>query len=209
MSKMTKSDAQMRDMLAQDAAKIIATEGVRDYQRAKNKASSRFAKHYHGALPSNFEIEQALTSFHNTFQPNHTEILFHLQQTALQVLQILNDFSAFLVGPVLEGTANEHSPISIHAYSDTVEDVIETLQNEFGKVAIEERRYTLNKEDIYCPTLTFIQDNSSIEVTVFTLRQKSQVPKSKTLNRSIRRANLKTLTELLSTQKNIVNTNQA
>ena len=198
MSKTTKTNDRLRGMLAQEAAKIIATEGVRDYQRAKNKASARLGNSYYGALPSNFEIEQALTSFHNTFQPNHTEILTHLQQSALLVLQKLNAFTAFLVGPVLEGTANENSPISIHTYSDTVEDVIESLEDEFGEIAIEERRYKINKVDIYCPTLTFLYNNTGIEVSVFTLRQKSQIPKSKTLNRSIRRANLKTLTELLT-----------
>lgn len=201
MGKATKTDDRLRNMLAQEAAKIIATEGVRDYQRAKNKAIARLGNRYHGALPSNFEIEQALTSFHNTFQPNHAEIVFHLQQTAMQVLQKFNDYSAFLVGPVLEGTANENSPISIHVYSDTVEDILALLQKEFSEVAIEERRYKLNKEVAYYPTLIFIYKISSIEVSVFTLKQKSQIPKSKTLNRSIRRANLKTLTELLSVKE--------
>lgn len=208
MSKPIKSDDRLRGMLAQEAAKIIATEGIRDYQRAKNKASTRLGNSHRGALPSNFEIEQALTSFHNTFQPNHAEILFHLQNTALEILQKLDDdFSVFLVGPVLEGIANENSPISLHIYSDTVEDVIEILQIEFGKVEIEERRYKLNKEDVYCPTLTFIYKNCAIEISVFTLNQKSQIPKSKTLNRSIRRANLKTLTELLATESYSANIN--
>lgn len=200
MSKLVKPDDRVRGMLAQEAAKIIATEGVRDYQRAKNKASARLGYNNHSVLPSNFEIEKALTSFHNTFQPNHAEILFQLQQTALQVLQELDGYSPFLVGPVLENTANKNSPISIHAYSETVEDVMQKLHCTFGEPSIEERRFKLNNENVFCPTLTFEYQNTVIEVSVFTLKQKSQIPKSKIVNGTIRRANAKTLSKLLANQ---------
>ena len=68
-----------RDKMAQEAAKIIATEGVRDYKLAKRKASERLGNFNHGSLPSNIEIERAIISYHNTFTLNHDLLLSELR----------------------------------------------------------------------------------------------------------------------------------
>ena len=50
----------LRQALANETAKIITIEGVKDFHRAKIKASERLGNSQHGSLPSNFEIEQAI-----------------------------------------------------------------------------------------------------------------------------------------------------
>ena len=50
----------LRRVLAQEAARIMAQHGIHDYLTAKRKAAERLAFTDFGALPSNTEIEAAL-----------------------------------------------------------------------------------------------------------------------------------------------------
>ncbi len=192
-----KQNDRLRKALAQEAAKIIATEGVRDYQQAKRKACERIGNSHHGSLPSNFEIERAVCSFQQTFLLDHEAILAMQRRTALNVMRKLCEYSPYLTGPVLEGTANSSSVISIHVSSDAVEEVVDVLQQDVLDLKIEERRLKLGKEATYLPTLVFFYQESEIAVTVFSLRQQHQIPKSKIKNRSLERTNLKGLEKLL------------
>ena len=49
-----------RQVLAQEAARIIVNHGVRDYRVAKQKAAERLGVNGRGALPGNAEIEAAV-----------------------------------------------------------------------------------------------------------------------------------------------------
>ena len=115
-------------MLAQEAAKIIAIGGVTSYQHAKRKACGRIGNSHRGSLPRNFEIERAISSFYKTFVLDHNVILAEMRGTALTVMHWLIEFYSYLVGPVLEGTANTSTPIKIHVSSDVTEEVIKALQ---------------------------------------------------------------------------------
>ena len=48
----------MRRLLAQEAARIITGQGVRDYRLAKRKAAQRLGLTDQALLPRNAEIEQ-------------------------------------------------------------------------------------------------------------------------------------------------------
>lgn len=192
-----KSD-RLRQVLAHETAKIITAEGVRDFRRAKLKASERLGNSQHGSLPSNFEIEQAITSFQKTFVFGYEQQLLVERQIALIIMEWLQDYTPFLVGPVLEGTAGINTPISIHVACDTVESVVERLQDKSVELKLTERRLKLNNNFIFLPTINFEYQNNEIEVVVFSLRQQYQLPKSKSQNRSMQRINLKRLKELLA-----------
>ncbi len=191
----------LREVLAQEAAKIIATEGIRDYQHAKRKACERIGNSHYGSLPSNFEIERAISSFHNTFLLNHDAILRELRSIALTIMHWLTEFSPYLVGPVLDGTANASTPISIHVYCDAIEEVVEVLQQQDIDSRVEERRFKLSNNFIYLPTLIFCYQDCDLAVTIFTLRQQHQHPKSKSQNRSMQRMCIKALTNLIRQTK--------
>ncbi|QMU62101.1 MAG: hypothetical protein GKR92_10510 [Gammaproteobacteria bacterium] len=192
-----KSD-RLRQALAFETAKIITEEGVRDFHRAKLKASERLGNSEHGSLPSNFEIEQAIASFQKTFIPTHEQILLVERQIALAVMEWLKDYAPFLVGPVLEGTLGVNTPISIHVSCDTVERIIDVLQDKNVALKFSEQRLKLNNDFVFLPTVNFEYQDNEIEVSVFNLRQQHQLPKSKSQNRSIQRINLKGLKELLA-----------
>ncbi len=189
----------LRCALADETAKIIMLEGIKDFRRAKLKASERLGNSNFGSLPSNIEIEQAISSFQNTFLPEHKEIVFTQRKIALEIMQFLQSYSPFLVGPVLEGTSGVNSPISVHVSSDTVENVIDQIKAKGLSVDIAERRLKLNNQLIHVPTICFEYQNFEVEVLVFSLRQQHQLPKSKSQNRSMQRVNIKGLQEMLQT----------
>ena len=188
---------QLRQALAHETAKIITVEGVRDFRRAKLKASERLGNSQHGSLPSNFEIEQAITSFQKTFIPDYEQKLFVERQIALVIMQWLQDYAPLFVGSALDGATGVNAPISIHVTCETVESVIDVLQGKNVELKFVERRLKLNNEFVFLPTINFEYQNYDIEVVVFDLRQRHQQPKSKSQNRSMQRMSMKALKELL------------
>ena len=112
-------------------------------------------------------------------------------------MQWLEQFSPYLVGPVLEGTANQNSPITIHISNDTLESVIGVLQQQNVNPAIDECRLIINSETAKIPTLKFDFQACEIEVLVFNLRQQHQNPKSKSNNQGMRKQNINSLKKLI------------
>ncbi len=188
----------LRQALANETAKIITLEGVKDFHRAKIKASERLGNSQYGSLPSNFEIGQAITSFQNTFLPEFQEIITSQRHVALKVMQWLQSYTPFLVGSVLEGNSGVSNPVSLHVSSDTVECVIDTLQDKDVNIEITQRRLKLNNDFVFIPTINFEYQNFEIEVLVFSLRQQHQHPKSKSQNGGMKRINIKGLEQLLA-----------
>ena len=61
--KITSESERDRKVVAQEAARIIVNQGVRDYRLAKQKAAERLGLNSRGALPSNAEIEKAVADY--------------------------------------------------------------------------------------------------------------------------------------------------
>ena len=187
----------LRQALANETAKIITFEGVRDYQRAKIKASERLGNSQHGSLPSNFEIEQAIEDFQQTFIPNHAELILAQREVALTIMQWFASLSPYLTGPVAEGNFGVNNIICIQLSSDTIEAVITELTDRDIKIDSHQRRLKLNNKFVLLPAICFAYQDFEIEVIVFSLRQQFQKPKSKSQSRSMHRLNIKKLKEKL------------
>lgn len=199
-SKRPKFD-KLRQALANETAKIITLEGLHDYQRAKIKASERLGNSQHGSLPSNFEIEQAIGSFQQTFVPNHTELIQAQREVALTIMQWFAKNSPYLTGPVADGVVGVNNIISIQLSSDTLESVVKELTDRNIKTDSHQRRLKLNNEFVHMPTICFEFQEFEIEVIVFSLRQQFQIPKSKSQNRSMRRVSTKRLQEMITSRR--------
>lgn len=192
-----KKQDRLRQELAQEAARIIVSEGVHDYQKAKCKARERLHALQGVALPSNVEIESAIRSFARTFLPDHERVLRSMRCTALTVMNWLAPYRPYLTGPVLEGTAGAKTPISLHVSCDCTEEVLALLQRRGMAVRLADRQFRQNRPYTSLPVLVFTYREHEIDVTVFSLRQQHQPPKSRTHHRSVQRINGKALTSLL------------
>jgi hypothetical protein len=192
-------DQQMRLRLAQEAARIIEEEGVRDFHSAKRKAAVHLAATDTRNMPSNTEIEQALIEYQRLFksatQPNR---LRELRESALHALRFFARFHPRLVGSVLSGTANAHSDVNLHLFTDVPEDVALFLMQEGIPYDTGERRLRMsNGDSINYPVYRFLAGETRLDLTVFPIDGERQAPRSPVDGKPMRRAGLAAVEELL------------
>jgi predicted nucleotidyltransferase len=182
----------LRRALAQEAARLMAEHGIRDFLVAKRKAAERLGVTDGGALlPKNSEIEEALAAHQRLFGgASHVEALTAQRRAALSAMRYLKDFEPRLVGAVLAGTATEHSDVQLHLFAETVESVTLKLLDEGVPHELTERRVKLNAERIRAfPGVRFEMEDQAIEATVFPTDGIRQAPVSPVDGRPMRRAN--------------------
>ncbi len=188
-----------RQMLAQEAARIIVEQGVDDYRTAKMKAAERLGFASRGSLPGNSEIERALSEHLKLFHwGSHSELLHRMRSAAVSAMNLLSPFGPRLVGSVLNGTAGEHSAVNLHVFSDSVEHVAERLRfnriaSQLYEIRLKSRR---GKAESYAG-YQFMHHDISIEATVFPFDGIRQAPISPVDSKPMRRADAQTVLALL------------
>jgi len=201
--KNTNGDNRARQMLAQEAARIIVEQGIRDYRVAKRKAADRLDMHTRGALPGNAEIEQAVSEHLQLFGgESHALLLRTMREVALTVMEMLAGFSPRLVGPVLVGTADANSAVNLHLFADSPEFVAIDLEGRGFNVRPYERRlrsrpHRGSRPETYAG-FQFRHSDTSVEATVFPIDGIRQAPISPIDGRPMKRADAKAVQELLS-----------
>jgi hypothetical protein len=117
-----------RLQIAAEAARIMATEGQRSYLLAKQKAAARLGASTRNGLPSNSEVEQALKEWQQVYGGEALEqTLNQLRQGAINAMRFLAPFRPRLLGPVLEGTADQFSRICLQLFADDPDAVVRFL----------------------------------------------------------------------------------
>ena len=121
----------VRASIASAAARLMAEDGITDFHHAKRKAARQLGLSEHTAYPDNAEVEAELRAYRSLYQEEgHAELILALRQTALGLLELLADFSPYLAGSVLDGTAGEHSHIDILLFADSAKAVEIFLLNQ-------------------------------------------------------------------------------
>ncbi len=181
----------LRRALAQEAARLMAEHGIRDFLLAKRKAAERFGVEDGAALlPKNSEIESALGEYQRLFGgASHAQALAAQRRAALTAMRYLSEFTPRLVGPVLSGTATPHTEVQLHLFADRVESVTLKLLDEGVAHELTEKRLRLNAERVLpFPGVRFEMDDQPIEATVFPTDGIRQAPVSPVDGRPMRRA---------------------
>lgn len=188
-----------RQLVAQEAARIIVNQGVRDYRLAKQKAVERLGLNARGSLPGNSEIESAVADHLHIFGgDSHKDRLRLMRTAALSAMELLSVFSPRLVGPVLTGTADEHSAINLHLFADNPEIVAV----EIGDIGISlkpyERRLKSRRGQIETfAGFEFSHCNETIQATVFPIDGIRQAPMSPIDGRPMKRVDTNAVQDLL------------
>ncbi|MDH3430293.1 MAG: hypothetical protein OEQ14_09810 [Gammaproteobacteria bacterium] len=189
-------------MLAQEAARIIVNQGLRDYRAAKIKAAERLGLNSRGSLPRNSEIERAVSDHLQLFgRESHSDFLHSMRKIALSAMELLVVFTPRLVGPVLSGTADENSSVNLHVFADSAEHVAMQLANSGYSYRPYERRLKTRpgRSATSCTFAGFEFDHqmARIEATVFPVDGIRQAPISPIDGRPMRRADSKAVRSLL------------
>jgi hypothetical protein len=119
-----RTSASTRAGIATAAARLMAEDGIVDFYQAKRKAARQLGLPEHTAYPDNAEVEAELRVYRGLYQEEgHPGLILALRQTALGLLELLADYSPYLAGSVLDGTAGEHSHIDILLFADSAKEV--------------------------------------------------------------------------------------
>lgn len=195
------NNQRLRLSIAQEAARILAEEGTRDYQAAKLKAAERLGITERGYLPRNSEIESALIAYQRLFktavQPNE---LLQIRQTSLKLMDLLAAYRPHIVGPVLRGTANRHSVIELHLFSDVPEEIAFFLLDQHIPYQTAERRWQVGGQTCCYPAFRFQSGDYATELTIFPIDGGRQAPRCPVEQRPMQRADRDKLAALLDAQ---------
>jgi hypothetical protein len=178
----------------------MATEGQRNFRAAKQKAAERIGISTRLALPSNKQVEDALRAYQGFFGgEQHTMHLEALRLTAMKVMRALEPYCPRLVGPVLEGTADRHSRVSLHLFNDPPDAVALHLAEKGLNYTQEERKIRWHDgSHRLVPLLVTDADGIAVEMALFSSIDLRQAPPSPVDGRPQRRARLSEVECLLA-----------
>lgn len=189
-----------RQVLAQEAARIIVDHGIRDYRVAKQKAAERLGVGSRGSLPGNAEIEAAIADHLQVFGgESHGDLLRLMRTAALSAMELLTEFSPRLVGPVLIGTADENSAVNLHLFTDSPEMVA----MEIGDMGISFRSYERRLKsrrgqiEMY-PGFEFSHCSETVQATVFPIDGIRQAPMSPVNGKPMKRVDKESVQAMLA-----------
>ena len=188
-----------RQVIAQEAARIIVNHGVRDYRVAKQKAAERLGVSSRGSLPGNSEIEAAVAEHLQIFGGDaHEDRLRLMRVAALSAMELLASFTPRLVGPVLSGTADENSVVNLHVFSDSAELVAMELEQIGVSYRTYERRLKSRRDQVETYAgFEFNHGNNAIQATVFPVDGIRQAPMSPIDGKPMKRADANGVQALL------------
>lgn len=190
---------ELRRRIALEAARLMSEHGIRDFHLAKRKAAERLGAGDDVGLPKNSEVEDALREHQRLFQSEEQPArLRRLREVARDAMRFFVRFQPRLVGAVLEGTADRHSAVCLHLFSDAPEEVVAFLHEEGIPFEEKNRRLRTNHDpQREYPVLLFSANEVAIDLTVLPLDAIRQAPLDRIGDRPMRRAAIAAVEELL------------
>lgn len=190
---------EQRRRIAVEAARLISEGGLRDYRQAKLKAAERLGIFDETSLPKNSEIEDALREHQRLFRADdQAHSLRRLREVAREAMRFFARFEPRLVGAVLEGTADQHSAVCLHLYSDQPYEVEGVLRERAIPFETQTRRLRLDRETAQdFPVFLFSADDSAIDLTVLPYDCLRQAPLDRISEKPMQRATSTMLEALL------------
>jgi hypothetical protein len=160
---------QLRAEIAAAAARLIAEDGA-DYGTAKRKAAKQIlgnAKVRGEVMPDNAQIEDEVRIYNELFfNDSQPARLLHLRKHALRMMEELNQFSPYLTGAVLNGTAGEHSDIHLQLFTDSSKDVQIFLINKNVDFEVSESSHFKGRGQPV-ETLSYMWKNEGIHLAIY------------------------------------------
>ena len=197
---MTISNKQLKDMIAQEAAKIIAEKGIQQFGQAKFKAAENLNAMNYGCLPSNSDVEKKIVEYYQLFQADiDFDHIQSLRKIAYDIMHMFNNYLIYLVGPVANGTASVSSAINFHIASEDESEIIQTLiENDLTHKPYD-RKIKFNEKMIRRVNgIKTIYKNIDVELTVFNYKEIRHAPLSKIDNKPMKRIKIKLLQEMIN-----------
>ena len=110
--------------IAAVAARLMAEDGITDFQHAKRKAARQLGLSEQAALPDNAEVQAELKRYLDLYRDE--EDIAHLREmreAAVELMLLLEDYHPYLTGSALDGTATRHANIDLFLFADSAKEV--------------------------------------------------------------------------------------
>lgn len=168
-----------RMTISEEAARIMMEHGMRDCRLAKEKAVAHLGiSSRRKMLPSNKELISALRNRLELFDGDKlSERCRHHYSLATELMNMLEPFQPRLVGYLLQGIAMPQSPIELHVFSDTLEEVQSHLPQHGINPRLYEKRMRLSLDKYKNVSGLYFQwRENQCELTVFKRQEIRQAP---------------------------------
>jgi hypothetical protein len=189
---------EMRERIAAAAARIMAEDGIDSFALAKRKAARQLGAPDTEAMPRNEEVEEALHAYRALYQAGeHPQRVAELRRIALEAMQALEQFSPYLTGPVLKGTAGPYAEIELQLFPESPKDVeIFLLDHGVSFATAEGRRFSGDRAHAVS-VLSLIWEDTPLKLQVFDPRDERVALKSSPAGRVPDRAGIAEVGALL------------
>lgn len=199
---------QLRQLIAQSAARMMAEDGISDFAYAKKKAGKQLGAVDNSVLPSNAEVEEELKLYNALFlSDEQPENLRTLRKSALFTMELLEKFNPYLTGAVLDGTAGLGSETHIHLFADSLKDVEMFLLNKDIPFETNEKSYRVmndgkrdkkgdNRKKV--PVFTLEMESGLIKLSVFEVDDMRVATKRATDGGNAERADIESIKAMLA-----------
>lgn len=169
MQRRRHGDEPQRRQLAEDAARIMAEEGIDSHLDARTLAVRRRFGNHRPPLPDLAEIDEALSAYLRLFQADrHPQRLARMRATALAAMRLCAPFSTRLAGSVLNGNAVDGARIELHLLDCTLEEVAIHLIEQRVPYRIGERHLRFGRGvPAEQPMLMIALDGIDIQLVIF------------------------------------------
>jgi hypothetical protein len=190
-----------RQRVAFEAARLMAVHGIQDFRQAKLKAAQQLGVADEASLPGNSEVQEQLLDYQRLFRGQEQgRELRRRREAALEAMQFFAPFKPRLIGSVLDGSADAHSPVSLQVFSDDAEGFARFLIDaNLPAKALPDRRLRIDREQTEVfPAWGFSADGLPFEIMVLPTILLRQAPLSPVDQQPMQRAGIAALRKLLS-----------
>jgi hypothetical protein len=194
------SSSKLRQRIAWEAARLMYERQESEYYRAKMKAARHLGQGWvkPADLPTNREIRDEIQGFARMFEgQKRVENLCDMRIEALRMMRLLSEFRPRLIGSVLTGHVRQGSDIDIHVFADNVATVAAVLELEQMQFEVERKQVRKQGEERVF-THIHVQDRFRFELTVYASSLVNYPFTSSITGKTIERANIRELEELLA-----------
>jgi predicted nucleotidyltransferase len=203
--------SKLRRQIAWEAARRLYERQESEYYRAKMKAARQICRGWvkPADLPSNVEIRDQVQLMARIYEGAQRDAnLRDMRLEALRVMRVLERYRPQLIGSVLTGHIRQGSDIDLHVFSDSVQAVAMTLEDEGFVFDLEHKEVRKHGE-----TKTFhhahVRERFPIEVTIYPTHKIGYGFKSSITGKTMERASQAELMTLLRSEYPYLDVEQA
>lgn len=203
-----KNFSKLQQQIAVEAARLISEEGIDNISKARKKAALKFGVHQEQShsLPDHEAILQEVKTQQFLYQSaSDKEQLHAIRTTALNAMQLFEDFQPRLIGSVLQGLAQQHSSIDLLLSVDSAEEIATFLMAQGIPYQLRERPLYLNKSDssakkpgVLVPAYQFYAGKQPINLIILDESQQKRTLFDPTNGQALQKASIAQLQDLLS-----------